>query len=157
MKRYGPLHAVPDGLAIGDPGRRHLVLGVDTISHRDGPAVTQQVDWSEIRGATLDLRTTRFPFPGAFSGLWSSVLVMITQTDPDLDLAPGTAVLTTDHGSLRLHLDRHHPGGYWHPIVSRTQLLMDRLVEDAASRPLLRQSNAVLDSIVSSVRRARVA
>ncbi|MDT3330613.1 MULTISPECIES: hypothetical protein [Microbacterium] len=157
MKRYGPLHAVPDGLAIGDPGRRHLVLGAHTVSHRDGVTVTRDIGWAELRGATLDLQTTRFPFPGAFAGAWSSLLVMITQTDPELDLKPGTAVLTTRDESVRLELDRHHPGGYWHPIVSRTQLLMERLVEDAASRSLLRQPDVVLASIVSSVRRARVA
>jgi len=36
VKRYGPLLAAADALVIGDPGREHLRLTPDAVTHRNG-------------------------------------------------------------------------------------------------------------------------
>ena len=112
MKRYGPLHALDEGLAIGDPGRNHLLLTPTGIAHRDGDEVTRALDWDVVETVSIDVPTSRFRFPGAVAGLVSALIVALIQENPGLGPEGGTAVIRSRGVDATLPLGRHHAGGY---------------------------------------------
>ncbi|GGH44563.1 hypothetical protein [Microbacterium album] len=153
MMRFGPLHHIPDGLVIGDPGRRHLLLLPGSLVHRDGDQPTRSLPWDDIAATRLDLPTTRFRYPGLVSAIVSSVLVAVTLGDPGLDPDDGALEISGSPETTRLAVSRHHVGRYWIGSVGAAQALLDRLAAHAPSRALLADPEAILHRLARTARR----
>lgn len=149
MPRYGPLQVLNDGVVLGDPGRRNLLLVPDGLHYRDASEVQHRYSWDEVTSLGIDVPTTRFRFPGVISGVVSVVLVAFTQEDPHLDPAEGSVSITTSDSATTLPLDRHHLGSYWVEAVRRTQRMLDRLLTDPPSRRLLRHPRTLLRAVAA--------
>ncbi|MBF0816412.1 hypothetical protein E4U02_08320 [Microbacterium paludicola] len=52
-KRFGPLHATEQGVRIGDPTRRHLLLAEDGIHHVDGEKRLATFAWEHVENVRL--------------------------------------------------------------------------------------------------------
>lgn len=154
MKRYGPLHSAEEGVLLGDPTRRHLLLASGALQHRNDANTLHQFRWKDIDGVSLTLPTTRFRFPGFLSGVAFAALAAIIQEDPNLGPEAGTAHVLVDDASHVLSIDRHHFGGYWAPVVQATQRMIDRLVSEPSSRTLLDHPDDLLRAVAESARRA---
>lgn len=152
MKRFGPLHALDDGLAVGDPGRNHLLLTPAGIAHRDGDEVTHALGWDAVESVSIDVPTSRFRFPGAVSGLLSAIIVALIQENPGLGPEDGVTVIRSRGVDTTLPLGRHHAGGYWAPTVSSSRDLLNRFIADAQSRDLLRHPQTLVDTVARAAR-----
>jgi hypothetical protein len=64
VNRYGPLIAVTDALAVGDPGRNHLRLTPEAVIVREGVESRGIFPWDRVEEIVLDVPTTRFRLPG---------------------------------------------------------------------------------------------
>lgn len=153
MTRYGILHARPEGLLIGDPGREHLLLTPQALIARDHRTVTDEIAWERISAVRLDVPTSRFRFTGAAVGVASAVLAFFISGDPGMDPEDGRAHVTTPEGEIRLWVGRHHVGGYWVRNIEASQRLIDRLIDEPYSRALLWQPDALLEAVRKAARR----
>lgn len=133
MKRYGPLIAVPDALAVGDPGRNHLRLTPDAVILREGVDNRGIVPWSSVESILLDLPTTRFRLPGLVGTIVLGALTAVALSDLGVDPDDGAVTLTVDGESTTVPLSRHHVGGYWEPTVMGAHRLLAHLIENPSS------------------------
>lgn len=145
MKRYGPLIAVPNALAVGDPGRNHVRLTPDVVILRDGAESRGMVAWEELEAIVLDVPTTRFRLPGLVGTVALGALTAIMLSDPGVDPEDGFVTLTVDGESLTLPLSRHHVGGYWAPTVTGAHRLLAHLIENPGQRALLAHPEPLID------------
>ncbi|MFD5214762.1 hypothetical protein [Microbacterium sp. NPDC058345] len=153
MKRYGPLTAVPEALAVGDPGRHHLRLTIDGVIVREGAEHRGIHPWERIERIRLDVPTTRFRLPGALGTMILGALTATLLTDPGIDPDDGTIDIRLAEGSQTLPLSRHHVGGYWRPTVTGAHRLLDHLVGHAEQRALLRHPERLIDLAAVLARR----
>ncbi|ALJ21066.1 hypothetical protein [Microbacterium sp. No. 7] len=152
-RRLGVLHRADDGLVIGDPGRRHLLLTTETLVYREHTTVVGQYAWDELDVILIEVPTSRFRFSGVVAGLITAIAVALIMESPDIGPDDGTVSITSEGSSARLPLSRHHAGGYWERGVVVTQRLVDRLVTDPASRELLHRPDDLLRSLITAARR----
>ena len=145
MKRYGPLIAVTDALAIGDPGRHHLRLTTDAVIIRDGKSNGGVIPWTRVERVSLDVPTTRFRLPGLVSTAVLGAVTVLTADTLDIDPDDGSVELTVEGEVMTRPLSRHHVGGYWAPTVSGAHRLLDHLVRMPEQRALLEQPEALID------------
>lgn len=145
MKRYGPLIAVPDALAVGDPGRNHLRLTPDAVILREGAENRGILSWTSVEAIALDVPTTRFRLPGLVSTILLGALTASMLDDPGMDPDDGAVVLTVDGESTTLPLSRHHVGGYWAPTVTGAHRLLAHLIENPEQRALLAHPEPLID------------
>jgi hypothetical protein len=145
MKRYGPLLAVSDALALGDPGRHHLRLTPDGIIVREGAEYRDILLWDRVSGFRLDVPTTRFRLPGLVTTLGLGVLTLISVSDIGVDPDDGSVEITVDGEAMRLPLSRHHVGGYWERTIVGTHRLLDHLIAHPAQRALLTRPQSLVD------------
>ncbi len=145
MKRYGPLIAVPDALAVGDPGRNHLRLTPDAVILREGVDNRGIVPWSSVESILLDLPTTRFRLPGLVGTIVLGALTAVALSDLGVDPDDGAVTLTVDGESTTVPLSRHHVGGYWEPTVMGAHRLLAHLIENPEQRALLAHPEPLID------------
>ncbi|MEV4774697.1 hypothetical protein [Microbacterium sp. LWH12-1.2] len=145
MKRYGPLIAVPEALAIGDPGRHHLRLTPDAVILREGIENRGIVAWEGLQAIALDVPTTRFRLPGLVGTILLGALTALTLTDLGIDPDDGAVEVRAHGESTRSPLSRHHVGGYWEPTVTGAQRLIQYLIENPEQRSLLARPEALID------------
>lgn len=145
MKRYGPLIAVPDALAVGDPGRNHLRLTPDAVILREGVDNRGIVPWSSVESILLDLPTTRFRLPGLVGTIVLGALTAVALSDLGVDPDDGAVTLTVDGESTTVPLSRHHVGGYWEPTVMGAHRLLAHLIENPEQRALLAHPESLID------------
>ncbi|WP_350352403.1 hypothetical protein ABS642_04495 [Microbacterium sp. A8/3-1] len=145
MKRYGPLIAVPDALAVGDPGRNHLRLTPDAVILREGVDNRGIVPWSSVESILLDVPTTRFRLPGLVGTIVLGALTAVALSDLGVDPDDGAVTLTVDGESTTVPLSRHHVGGYWEPTVMGAHRLLAHLIETPEQRALLAHPEPLID------------
>ncbi|MGW8483906.1 hypothetical protein ACWGJP_12305 [Microbacterium sp. NPDC055903] len=145
MKRYGPLIAVSEALALGDPGRHHLRLTPDAVIIRDGKDSEGMLSWEEIESIAIEVPTTRFRLPGLVSTLVLGALTVLTLDSLDLDPDDGAVELVVRGEIRRMPLSRHHVGGYWAPTVTGADRLLTHLISTPAQRTLLSRPEALID------------
>lgn len=146
MRRYGPLIAGERRLLLGDPGRAHLSLSADGLTHRDGVEQRLSFGWQQLSLLALDLPTTRFRFPGLVGTVGLGLVAAAVQDD--LGIGPddiGAVDVVIDGEPRRLPLGRHHVGGYWVRSVIGAQRLLDHLLAHPAQRALLEQPRVLID------------
>lgn len=154
MRRYGPLIAVPEALAVGDPGRNHLRLTPDAVILRDGADSTGIVSWSDLEAIVLDVPTTRFRLPGLVSTVVLGALTAVVLADLDADPDDGAVTLTVDGESTTVPLSRHHVGGYWAPTVDGAHRLLGHLIANPEQRALLAHPEPLIDIAAQLAREA---
>lgn len=145
MKRYGPLIAVPDALAVGDPGRHHLRLTPEAVILREGVENRGLFTWAEVEGIALDVPTTRFRLPGLVGTIVLGALTAIALSDLGVDPDDGAVTLTVDGQPTTVPLSRHHVGGYWEPTVSGAHRLLAHLIAHPEQRALLAHPEPLID------------
>ena len=145
MKRYGPLIAVPDALAVGDPGRNHLRLTPDAVILRDGVDSRGIVPWSRVERIELDVPTTRFRLPGLVGTIVLGALTAVALSDLGVDPDDGALTLTVDGEDQVMPLSRHHVGGYWAPTVDGAHNLLAHLIANPEQRALLAHPEPLID------------
>lgn len=145
MKRYGPLIAVPEALAVGDPGRNHLRLTPDAVILRAGRESRGILSWADVDEIALDVPTTRFRLPGLAGTLVLGALTAVARTDLGVDPDDGAVTLTVLGEPMTLPLSRHHVGGYWAPTVTGAHRLLAHLVAHSAQRALLVHPEQLVD------------
>lgn len=145
MKRYGPLIAVPDALAVGDPGRNHLRLTPDAVILREGPESRGILSWASLERIELDVPTTKFRLPGLVGTIVLGALTVIMLTDPGIDPDDGVVRLTIEGEATTMPLSRHHLGGYWAPTVTGAHRLLTYLIENPHQRGLLAHPEPLID------------
>lgn len=145
MKRYGPLIAVPDALAVGDPGRNHLRLTPDAVILREGVDNRGIVPWSGVESILLDVPITRFRLPGLVGTIVLGALTAVALSDLGVDPDDGAVTLTVDGESTTVPLSRHHVGGYWEPTVTGAHRLLAHLIENPDQRALLAHPEPLID------------
>lgn len=145
MRRYGPLIAVPEALAVGDPGRNHLRLTPDAVILRDGADSTGIVSWSDLEAIVLDVPTTRFRLPGLVGTVVLGALTALVLSDLGVDPEDGSVSLTVDGEKTVMPLSRHHVGGYWAPTVTGAHRLLTHLIENPEQRALLAHPEPLID------------
>lgn len=145
MKRYGPLIAVMEALAVGDPGRHHLRLTPDAVIVRDGMESRGILSWEHIEEIVLEVPTTRFRLPGLVGTVLLGALTVVALSDLGVDPDDGTVTLTVD-GDARIEpLSRHHVGGYWAPTVDGAHRLLAHLIANPDQRALLARPESLVD------------
>lgn len=154
MKRYGPLIAVPDALAIGDPGRHHLRLTPDAVIVREGADNRGIVPWNLVQRIALDVPTTRFHLPGLAGTVLLGALAAVALDDLGIEPDDGAVVLTVDGEPRREPLSRHHVGGYWEPTVTGAHRLLEHLIAHPEQRALLGRPESLIDVAAKLARRA---
>ncbi|PVE95757.1 hypothetical protein [Microbacterium sp. TPD7012] len=122
MKRYGPLIAVPDALAVGDPGRNHLRLTPDAVILREGVRL-----------------------PGLVGTIVLGALTAVALSDLGVDPDDGALTLTVDGEEQVMPLSRHHVGGYWAPTVDGAHRLLAHLIANPEQRALLAHPEPLID------------
>lgn len=154
MKRYGLIHAVGEGILLGDPTRRHLLLMSESLQHREGNDTLHRFRWDDLQGVAVNVPTTRFRFPGFLAGVVSAAVILIAQGDPNLGPEAGAVEVRVDSASHVLPVDRHYLGSYWAPAVRGVQLMLNRLVSDPSSRVLLDHPDRLLRAVALAARKA---
>lgn len=145
MKRYGPLIAVPEALAVGDPGRNHLRLTPDAVILREGAKSRGILSWASVEQIAMDVPTTRFRLPGLLGTIVLGALTAIALSDLGVDPEDGAVTLTVDGESMTVPLSRHHVGGYWAPTVAGAHRLLAHLIENPEQRALLAYPEQLVD------------
>ena len=145
MKRYGPLIAVSEALAVGDPGRNHLRLTRDAVLLREGAESRGILSWASVDGIALDVPTTRFRLPGLVGTVVLGALTAVALSDLGIDPDDGSVTLTVDGEPLTVPLSRHHVGGYWAPTVAGAHSLLAHLIENPEQRALLAHPEQLID------------
>lgn len=153
MKRYGPLIAVPDALALGDPGRHHLRLTPDAVIIRAGVDNAGMLTWDEVDAIRIDVPTTRFRLPGLVSTLVLGALTAVVLDDLGADPEDGAVTITVAGEPRRARLSRHHVGGYWAPTVQGAQRLITELLAHPEQRALLVRPEPLIDLAARLARR----
>lgn len=153
MKRYGPLIAVPEALAIGDPGRHHLRLTSDGVIVREGAELRGIHPWDRVARIRLDVPTTRFRLPGLLGTVLLGALTAVLLSDPGVEPDDGTVELQVDGAPQTLPLSRHHVGGYWAPTVTGAGRLVDHLIAHPDQRALLHHPERLIDLAATLARR----
>ncbi|MFV0374235.1 hypothetical protein [Microbacterium sp.] len=136
-------------------GRRHLSMGADALTYRNGDEAVRAFSWTSIERATLALPTSRFRFPGAVSALFTSIVVAVVAGDPEVGPKDGEVAIRIDGQVEHLPLSRHHFFGYWFRTVAATQRLLDRLDgvnSDAAVLATLTEPKATYLRVSAEVR-----
>jgi hypothetical protein len=136
-KRFGPLHATEQGVLIGDPTRRHLLLAEDGIHHADGEKRLATFAWDRVENVRLGYSTTWFPWPGAVAGVLWAAAVALAQDDLGVAVDDGKAEVATRDGVEVVDVSRHHLGPYWKSAVARTEMLVEWLAAKPERRTLL--------------------
>ena len=154
MKRYGPLIAVPEALAVGDPGRSHLRLTPDAVIVREGVESRGILSWESIDEIVLDVPTTRFRLPGLVGTIVLGALTAVALSDLGVDPDDGAVTLTIDGERMTVPLSRHHVGGYWAPTVHGAHSLLAHLIENPAQRALLAHPEPLIDVAAQLARAA---
>jgi len=155
MKRYGPLLALPESLAIGDPGRHHLRLTPDAVIVRDGVENRGIHTWDSLEGIALEVPTTRFRLPGLLGTIVLGALTAIVMSDLGVDPDDGSVQITAEGGSSRSPLSRHHVGGYWAPTVTGAHRMLEYLIASPEHRALLAHPESLIDVAAKLAREAR--
>ncbi|MEV4667257.1 hypothetical protein [Microbacterium sp. LWO12-1.2] len=145
MKRYGPLIAVSEALAVGDPGRNHLRLTQDAVLLREGAESRGILSWASVDEIALDVPTTRFRLPGLVGTVVLGALTAVALSDIGIDPDDGAVTLTVDGEPLTVPLSRHHVGGYWAPTVAGAHSLLAYLIENPEQRALLAHPEQLID------------
>lgn len=145
MKRYGPLIAVPEALAVGDPGRNHLRLTPDAVILREGSENRGIIAWDGLEGMILDVPTTRFRLPGLVGTILLGALTAMTASDLGIDPEDGAVEMTVNGESTTSPLSRHHVGGYWKPTVTGAHRLIQHLIDNPEQRSLLARPETLID------------
>jgi len=145
VKRYGPLIAVPEALAVGDPGRNHLRLTPDAVILREGAKSRGILSWASVEQIAMDVPTTRFRLPGLLGTIVLGALTAIALSDLGVDPEDGAVTLTVDGESMTVPLSRHHVGGYWAPTVAGAHRLLAHLIENPEQRALLAYPEQLVD------------
>jgi hypothetical protein len=154
VKRYGPLIAVPEALAVGDPGRSHLRLTPDAVIVREGAESRGILSWESIDQIALDVPTTRFRLPGLVGTIVLGALTAVALSDIGVDPHDGAVTLTIDGERMTVPLSRHHVGGYWAPTVSGAHSLLAHLIENPVQRALLAHPESLIDVAAQLARAA---
>lgn len=154
MKRYGPLIAVPEALAVGDPGRWHLRLTPEGVLHRNGADLSALYAWEQVSRMDLDLRTTRFRYPGLLGTIGLGILTAVAQDNLGIDPDDGAVDLVIDGEPLRLTVGRHHVGGYWERTVRGAQRMLDHLLRNPQQRSLFAHPEALVELAARMARQA---
>lgn len=155
MRRYGPLIAVPEALAVGDPGRNHLRLTPDAVIVRDGAESRGIVSWGDVEAIMIDVPTTRFRLPGLASTVALGALTAFLLSDPGADPEDGSVTLTVDGEKTVMPLSRHHVGGYWAPTVTGAHRLLAHLIQNPDQRALLAHPESLIDVAAQLARGSR--
>jgi hypothetical protein len=145
VKRYGPLIAVPEALAVGDPGRNHLRLTTDAVILREGAESRGIFSWASVEEIAMDVPTTRFRLPGLLGTIVLGALTAIALSDLGVDPDDGAVTLTVDGEQMTVPLSRHHVGGYWAPTVTGAHRLLAHLIENPEQRALLVHPERLVD------------
>lgn len=145
MKRYGPLIAVTDALAVGDPGRHHLRLTPDAVLLREGMENRGILTWDAVERIEIAVPTTRFRLPGLVSTLLLGALAALMLSDPGVDPDDGQVEVIVDGEAIEMPLSRHHVGGYWSPTVVGAHRLLQHLIDNPQQRRLLAHPEALVD------------
>ncbi|MBA8815111.1 hypothetical protein FHX48_000163 [Microbacterium halimionae] len=153
MTRFGPLSTSPEGLILGDPGRKHLLLTPAGMNYRAHAAPPQFFAWNEIEGATIDLPTSRFRFPALAVGVASWAVAFSSGESIHLDPDDGSVTIVSRGDEVLLDIGRHHVGGYWRASVAAAQRLLERFIVEPQSRELLNHPEELLRAVTASVRR----
>lgn len=154
MKRYGPLIAVTEALAVGDPGRSHLRLTPNAVIVREGVESRGILSWESIDEIALDVPTTRFRLPGLVGTIVLGALTAVALSDLGVDPDDGAVTLTIDGERMTVPLSRHHVGGYWAPTVDGAHSLLAHLIENPAQRALLAHPEPLIDVAAQLARAA---
>jgi len=145
VKRYGPLIAVPEALAVGDPGRNHLRLTPDAVILREGAESRGILSWASVERIAMDVPTTRFRLPGLLGTIVLGALTAVALSDLGVDPDDGAVTLTVDGEPMTVPLSRHHVGGYWAPTVTGAHRLLAHLIENPEQRALLVHPEQLVD------------
>lgn len=145
MKRYGPLLAVSEALAVGDPGRHHLRLTPDAVIIREGVENRGIITWEQLDDINLDVPTTRFRLPGLLGTILLGVMTAIALSDLGVEPDDGAVVLTIDGERSTSPLSRHHVGGYWAPTVLGAHRLLAHLIANPEQRSLLAHPESLIE------------
>lgn len=145
MKRYGPLIAVPEALAVGDPGRNHLRLTPEAVILREGAESRGILSWASVENIAMDVPTTRFRLPGLLGTIVLGALTAVALSDLGVDPDDGVVTLTVDGEPMTVPLSRHHVGGYWAPTVEGAHRLLAHLIENPEQRALLAHPEQLVD------------
>lgn len=152
MQRFGPLRSIEGGVAVGDSGGKHLILGVERIAYRGAGDHTDEFAWTDVQAITLDLPSTRFRAPAILFGFLLIVTSLLSAQVIDDLPEDGTVTVLTHGTERRLAITRHHVGSYWNRSVQATQHLLDRLVSDPPSRELLGHPDHLIQAVIASTR-----
>lgn len=153
MKRYGPLIAVPDALAVGDPGRWHLRLTPEGIIHREGTEHRDLFTWEQISMLRLDLPTTTFRYPGLLGTIGLGALSAAVGGDLGIDPDDAAVDLVVDGETRRIPLSRHHVGGYWVRTVTGAQRMLDHLFAHPHQRGLVARPEILIELAAKMARK----
>lgn len=152
MARFGPVQSISQTLVIGDPTRSHLGLGLEGMNYIVEDRMVQSFAWNDVHRVDLNLPSTWFRYPGAVAGFAMSTVALLTQDTPDFRAKTGSVHVAHDGGETELKVDTHHLIGYWRGAISATQRLLDRLISDAPSRTLLKDPDALVNTVAASRR-----
>lgn len=153
MKRFGPLIAVPEALAVGDPGRSHLRLTPDAVIRREGAEHRELLSWDRISLIHLDVPTTRFRYPGLIGTIGLGVLTAATGENLGIDPDDAAIDLVVDGEPRRVAVGRHHVGGYWVRAVTGAQRMLHHLLAHPEQRALLSRPERLVELASRMARR----
>ncbi|MBB2975800.1 hypothetical protein FHX49_001367 [Microbacterium endophyticum] len=153
MTRFGPLSTSPEGLILGDPGRKHLLLTPPGVSYRAHAAPSQFFAWNDIEGIVIELPTSRFRFPALVVGVISWSIAFSSGESVNMNPNDGAVTIFSRGHEALLDVGRHHVGGYWRTSIVAAQRLCDRFIAESPSRELLNHPEELLRAVIASARR----
>lgn len=151
MKRFGPLEETPEGLAIGNPDRRFLLLTPLAMSHREREERLWWEPWDALQSISIDMPSSRFAFSKTLADVAYAILIAAIQDDPGFVPKDGAALVATGGNTeRRLAVSPHHFRGYWYRSLESTQKMLNHLLIVPESRALLSEPEAVIRSVYAA-------
>ncbi len=150
--KYGPLHAVEDGIAVAPPVYLHVRATVAGLAHHRGAELLEVIMWGEITSIQLGLPSSRFPYPGTLATAGYALLTFLSQQAETPEYAESTITVNLVDGEVRELAVNHTLGGYWKNAVATAELLLTRLIEQPQERAVLKHPEQVVQRYANAVR-----
>ena len=152
--------AVPDGIALGTPSGRHVVLTPGEVSFRGATdeegVLPPAVPWEQVDRLEVDAPRSPIRRPGALSVTLSTVLGAVGFEYEPMT-APAQVVVRTGDDEVEMMCDGYAGGGYWVPEGDAVGVLVDLLVDDPATRTWLTEPDRLLADLGRIAARSRAA
>lgn len=150
--KYGPLHAITDGITVACAVDLHLRVTQKGVTHHRGTTPLQSFHWGDMTGVELRLPTSRFPHPGALATAGYALLTLLSQQVESPDYEESTIMITLNDGSTQRLPVNHPVGGYWKPAAVNAEALLRQLIKHPERRGLLAHSEQIIHRYANATR-----